>query len=52
LTEAVASACIDPYFRAYAEQAIARRRNAQGLEIQLEFKHGRINPRKSFVQAI
>lgn len=41
----------NPYFRAYAEDAIARRRGANSITASIYFKNGRIDTAQTYVQA-
>jgi hypothetical protein len=41
----------NPFFRAYAQDSIARRRGATSISATIEFNNGRINPEQTYVQA-
>lgn len=48
----VGEACTDPFFYAYSQKALSRRRSSEAIEISIDIRNGRVNPRTSFAQPL
>ncbi len=48
----VGEACTDPFFYAYSQKALSRRRDSEAIEVSVDIKNGRVNPRTSFAQPL